>query len=255
MKRLHLNTLGLGLVAALGAGALAAGDYGGGHYAGGYSAPDPGRYDAGSAQARYPAANQPDAGDRYGFYGERWGRPPEGDSWGAYGNNGRSDGWSSTPAERFDPSYAGESQGDIHDPYARQAPSGWPSTPAYGDPLYGSPGFDEPRSREPQPFAGDYGYGQPSYEPPVRQRYRFRDDPRFDDKGLAEGNSGYQFRPLTGKELERRGEGYDEPAPSMEPAYPYYGESPGVEDQGAAFGYQPDPLPGSFYDRYYRSGP
>jgi hypothetical protein len=138
----------------------------------------------------------------------------------------------------------------------------------YGEPLYDADPYEDR-------YSGSYGRGFRTGDAdapvwrhpddgagqrsglPERPRYRFRDDPSLSSGTRGEGTGGYDFRPLTERERERRGRG--------QPAYPaprfperderYYGRDSGLSEPGAAFGYQPDFGPGSFYDRYYRSGP
>jgi hypothetical protein len=247
MKRFQLITMIPGLVAGLGIGPLYAGDgagYGYG-FGGSYGTTDPGWYNAGSAPA---PRSRVDAAGSYGF-DDRWGGTRNDAAGGVYNDRRRSDPGPAAFGDLDSTGYARD-YGQAYDARVPLDPeSDFRTDPMHREPapVYGQPDLQGFRLR------GDSYEAAPEF-PRERPRYRFRDDPRFEDKGIAGGGGDYQFRPLTSKERARRSNRQDDRAPAPD-AYPYYGESPGVGDRGAAFGYQPDPPAGSFYERYFRSGP
>lgn len=104
-----------------------------------------------------------------------------------------------------------------------------------------------------QGWSGRRSSGQPSDWRARSQTpsYRFRDDPRLDSGDVVSGNADYRFRPLTAKELERQREtatasGFRPPRNER--------RQPGTRAPGGeAYGYEPDEVPGGFYQRYYRA--
>ncbi len=135
--------------------------------------------------------------------------------------------------------------------------------PGYGWREYGSPSQGVPATEQ-RHFDRrwnedlryrDEGYGsahRDQWMPPVqRPRYRFRDDPDLEHRGVAGNDGGFRFRPLTDKELERRRDSAEgDPFPRSRRDQRRDSNS----RSGEAFGYEPDVMPGSFYDRYYGGG-
>jgi len=122
-------------------------------------------------------------------------------------------------------------------------------------PRYERPHDAAPRYRGDRDWEGRYDNAhRDQWAAPVqRPRYRFRDDPSFKNRGPAtSGTNGYRFRPLTDKELERHRDSAD--VTQLPRSRRAQGRGSGSRS-GEAFGYEPDVSSGSFYDRYYRSGP
>ena len=211
-------------------------DYGSGIYGGGGSgAQDYRRTD--SASADYGN------GERSDWYSSDWYADQVGGRW-----RGGEGSWAAP---------SGPSRQDLESDYSDADPGyGWhdyarPSdhAPANEQPQYGRPQYDVPRYRDDR---YDNAYPDQWAAPVQRPRYRFRNDPSLENRGLAGGASGYRFRPLTDKELERHRESADV-AQFPQPRRDQRRDS--GSRGGEAFGYEPDATPGSFYDRYYRSGP
>jgi hypothetical protein len=255
----------------------------------GYDRPDPGWYNQGSSAARAPDGYFADdrgsgwsggrsdvdswrggAWDNRGDGGQRWSERFPGESARDYRDYGYVEPGYDTPErgqwrrdgeERFRDRYDSPRDQGFGRPNA--APdAGRPSDYGYAAPFYGDD-FGERGDRYGR--GGDaYGWGQPETgggerwsSPADRPRYRFRDDPSLETRGRRDGIEGYDFRPLTKKERERRERSQpafqEQPFPQREERY--FGRDSGFPEPGAAFGYQPDFGAGSFYDRYYRSGP
>jgi len=123
-------------------------------------------------------------------------------------------------------------------------------TRANEPPRYGRPPADAPRYRDDR---YDDVYRDQWAAPAAQPRYRFRDDPSLENRGLSGDAGGYRFRPLTDKELERHRDSADV-GPFPRSRRDQRRDDP-ASRSGEAFGYEPDAMPGTFYDRYYRSGP
>lgn len=255
----------------------------------GYDRPDPGWYNQGSSASRAPGGYYADDrasgwssgrtdGDAWrggdwnsrGDGGQRWSDRGPGEAARDYRDYGYADrGYDTPPREQWHRD--GEARfRDRYDPPRDQgfgqsyaAPdAASPSYYGYAAPFHGDD-FG-PRGDGYGPGGDAYGWRQPEADarerwtrPGERPRYRFRDDPSLETRGRRDGVEGYDFRPLTKKERERR----ERSQPSFpERQFPereerYFGRDSGFSEPGAAFGYQPDFGAGSFYDRYYRSGP
>ena len=236
----------------------------------GYGTPDPGWYNQGSAMPRYDdsrfQSNETQgAGSGSSWYSSDWyadqsgvrrGSEPAWNSGAGWG----SDTWSNETPARADtrPGYADPGYGDDlwsreQRPDAREYPTYQEPPRTRPDPFADSrtadPYYDSRSSRE-----RDVGYDQGWRQPPARPEYRFRDDPRLDSPGIGGKELGYQFRPLTERERERHRESASSSQFTPRDDWRRERARPS-DDRGDAFGYQPDSAPGSFYDRYYRTGP
>lgn len=217
-------------------------DAGGSSYAGGgYSGGDGGDWGAGRSD--------------YGRYNAVGGQPSDGYSSDWYSSDWYSDqvdgGWRGREPSGFasEPVTGQASRSDASDPgygwrdYAR------PEAPVQAQPRYGRRSYDA----QDDWYDGFERSDRGDWTTPVqRPRYRFRDDPSLERQRRAGDAGGYRFRPLTDKEIERRRDSADVgPFPRSRREQRRDSGSRG----GEAFGYEPEPMPGSFYDRYYRSGP
>jgi hypothetical protein len=236
----------------------------------GYEAPDPGWYKQGSGAPRYDDSSSrsgasQDAGSGSGWYSSDWYSDQFGGDYGSARNRDTGSGWQA-------------------DDWSGDAPARTDTRPGYADPGYGRDLW----TQDQQPASGDYHpYQVPSRErydtfpdspshrpnsdsraqmdavprydqgwrqPPARPQYRFRGDPQLDGPRVSDDRTGYQFRPLTDKELERHRESAS--SPRFPPRDQRRREGASRNDErGDAFGYQPEPPPRSFYERYYRAGP
>jgi hypothetical protein len=235
----------------------------------GYAAPGPGSYLEGSGRAagdpRYDSRGSTRPGDYVDDSGSEW-----------YSSD-----WF---RDQVEPDYRG--YGTSRDGYWRDDPRSSPRPedrphdyPAAGDYRrdrrredswqYRDEPYRDQRYRSDQEH---YGYEAPAYRrerlpesdrqpdwsgPRRRPQYRFRDDPELQGGRYTGPSTGFRFRPLTEKELQRRRESADRyeyaaPVPMRRRSEP---ESRTRRDREEAFGYEPDAIPDSFYDRYYRSGP
>jgi hypothetical protein len=224
----------------------------------GYGAPDPGWYAQGSAPPR--AQSQMASGDDgSSWYSKEWySNQVGGDRRGWQSDQSARDGWYPPPATESGPY-------DYPQPDSRQ---GWSdSTQAYPSapfpdgeraPSWSEPAYERSPYPEPSYQAGSDGRDHGAWGRAEQPRYRFREDPRLESPGVAGGDSGYQFRPLTDKDLERQASSaapFPPGPPSAPPPAPHDAPRPADRDRSQAFGYEPEQAPGSFYERYYRSGP
>ena len=190
----------------------------------------------------YPYDGDTLGADRYGYdgyqdRGDTWQRPeapkpvvPDG-----YG----APDWASQPLPRSPDGYDRQRQRDGRDDYAG------------GQGVYRD-GRDD--------YAGSQGVYRDDRGPwrapqsRSRQQYRFREDPALEQHAVGGTAGGYVFRPLTRKEQERHRDVAQYPR-FVEPHRDQRQRPGDDEEQGAAFGYAPGPVPqDDFYQRYYRSG-
>lgn len=152
------------------------------------------------------------------------------------------------PGSDGSPEQAARGYGYPDDAWRRDDDSGHAVAPEgpYGRPSYPSGGY-----------RGSLDDGNPGdradewHHSAGAPRYRFRNDPRFDDANDLGVQSGYRFRPLTAKEVQRHreslGPGTDRPAPRVR-------QPDNLHRSGEAFGYEPDDTADDFFRRFYRGG-
>ena len=205
-----------------------------------YGSSDYGSSDYGSSN--YGSSNY-GQGQRSDWYSSDWYSDQVGGRW-----RGGEDSWAapeSSPRQGLESDYSDSDPGYGWREYARPGDH----APANEEPRYERPQYDAPRYRDDR---YDNAHRDQWAAPAERPRYRFRDDPSLKNRGLASGTSGYRFRPLTDKERERHRDSAD--VTQFPRSRRDQGRDSGSRS-GEAFGYEPDATPGSFYDRYYRSGP
>ena len=225
----------------------------------GYGTPDPGWYGQGSAPPRDQAQTR-SAGDGSSWYSKEWySNQVGGDRRGWQFDQGTRDGWYGGPPSRQAGPYDYPQPGPGQD---------WSdNTRAYRTaPLpdrdrvhtWSEPAYEQSPSAASAYQAGPDGHDYGAWGRSEQPRYQFREDPRLEQHGIAGRDSGYQFRPLTDRDLERQASSaapFPSGPPSSPRTAPRDGPGPANRDRGEAFGYEPEPAPGSFYERYYRSGP
>jgi hypothetical protein len=110
-----------------------------------------------------------------------------------------------------------------------------------------------PASRYRDAYRDGYTARSDDTRAPTRTpRYRFRADPRLEERNVGGIEKRYRFRPLTAKELERRGGSMD--ADRFLPQS--RSQRPAARPRGSeALGYDPGDTPENFYWRYDRGGP
>ena len=223
-------------------------------YRGGYDSPDPGRYDQG-ASSGYGYGGF--AGSASGFDADRsgasdfnftansdgrreWYPQDRYRDQDRYGDRERSGGG----AVDYWPGMVGNEAG-----WGHEVEPGWSGADRY---RYSDSGTSSDGSRRGayESGTGD-GYDSWSAGAPA-PRYRFRDDPRLSFRAQGR-DDGYQFRPLTEKERERRGR--QAGAPRFAKPRRHYEPEPAKRKRTETFGYEPGAPRGSFFERYYRSGP